>query len=47
MAEQQIFELETAYIDETSSYGNLIKGWADFANIKVKPPQVSFFQFIF
>jgi chromatin modification-related protein EAF6 len=38
LIEAQIYELETAYVDETNVYGNIIKGWAEFATIRLRQP---------
>jgi len=37
--ERQIFDLEENYIEETNHYGNIIKGWDGYLNVKAKSLQ--------
>jgi len=39
--EQQIYALETAYLENTSDSGNMVRGWGDLLTVKANPKNMN------
>jgi len=36
LIERELFDMESAYIEDTYTYGNIVKGWEGYVNLKPK-----------